>query len=222
MQAKYVFLAVASLIIVGVGLASATKVKQIGSSKNEPQSQLFSRIEEVSIAGYDSSQMEPCITADGKYLFFNDSNGPKAKSKIHLSKRVDESHFEYLGKVLGVSSDYKDLAPTIDVYGNFYFTSLREYPKTLKSLFYGKFQNESVSKVKAISGDISSRKGGWLNMDCEVSRDGNLFCYSRARFEVGGHLPVESNLYLASVEDGKIVKKNKIRTIDGKHQHKLS
>ena len=203
---KYKMLIFLFLGIIGIVIFSATGVRTIGDSREEPSVDLFKQVEPLVVEGYSENAMEPCLSADGKYLLFNDSNAPESISKIHVSRRVMDSKFKYLGKLSGVASNAKDLAPSMDDFGNIYFTSLREYPKTLKSLFCGKFENEKVLDVRAIEGDISSRIPGWLNMDCEVSRDGKLLCFSRARFEPGGHVPVESDLLLAQVIDGKVIK----------------
>lgn len=184
---------------------------------HEPVIEVFSAVEPVEIDGYSGTAMEPLISYDGEYLFFNDSNGPDAVSKIHLavrrgSKSQGKSVFDYLGKLSGTASNAKDMAPAMDRANRFYFTSLREYERSRKSLFVGNFlggpggpggqRKPRVAEVRAVTGNISSTIPGWLNMDCDVTGDGKLFCYSRARFKPGGHVPEDSDLYLANIAGG--------------------
>ena len=42
----------------------------------------------------------------------------------------------------------------MDAAGRFYFTSVREYPRTLRSVFAGDFDGQRVLRVRSVEGDI--------------------------------------------------------------------
>lgn len=174
------------------------------SVSTETSIDLFRKVEQVQISGYSETAMEPLVSPDGRYLFYNNSNEAGTKTRIHFARRLAANKFQYIGILEGSQSDSKDMAPAMDDNGTMYFTSVRDYEKTLKTLFVGSFVGEKITGVRSISGNISSRIPGWLNMDCDVSRDGRQFVYSRARFNPGSHLPSQSDLYLADIVNGDI------------------
>lgn len=164
---------------------------------NESFTDAFSVAQLVEVAGYDDHMMEPCITLDGKYLLFNNSNDGKADTHIHICKRLDNKNkFQYIGKLPGTISGSKDMAPSVDHDGNLYFTSLRTYDTDLKSLYVGKMVNNAVANVVPVAGDISPTVQTWINMDCCISADGKQMVVSRARFKAGDTVPAESDLQL--------------------------
>lgn len=121
------------------------------------------------------SKIEECKT---NYPIFyrrclDDSNEPSANTRIHLTKRVDKNKFQYVGVLSGTVSGSKDMAPSIDLKGNIYFTSLRTYDKDMHSLYVGRFDGSSVGEVRPLPGSVSPTVPCWINMDCCVSEDGN-------------------------------------------------
>lgn len=156
----------------------------------------------VNIDGYAGETMEPCITEDGKYLFFNNSNSEKVETHIHFAKRVASNRFKYLGLLPGTMSGAKDMAPSVGK-GSFFFTSTRSYDRDRKSLYAGKFENEQVTGVTAAPGEISPAGLGEINMDCCISADGDTLVIARARFEIGAVVPFASDLVLARLQNGK-------------------
>jgi len=81
--------------------------------------------------------MEPCISLDGQYQFFNNSNDDKLDTHIHFAKRLAANRFHYLGILSGTRSNKKDMAPTIDQNTHIYFTSLRSFDADHKSIYSG-------------------------------------------------------------------------------------
>ena len=161
---------------------------------NEPEDNSFSVPRPTEIQGYSEDMMEPCITLDGKYLMFNSSNQPTAKTHIHICQRLDTNIFKYIGMLQGTVSESKDMAPSVDNAGNLYYTSLKTYDQDLKSLYVGKLKDETVTGAAEVVGDISPKVQTWINMDCGVSSDGETLIVSRARFDFGSTHPAESNL----------------------------
>jgi hypothetical protein len=59
----------------------------------EPESDLYVRPEPASIEGYDGSAMEPFISPDGQYLFFNNENDPRVNTNLHFAERTGKHAF---------------------------------------------------------------------------------------------------------------------------------
>lgn len=161
----------------------------------EGKSTLYSNPEKVEIVGYDDDCMEPFITRNGMYLLFNNSNAPGVDTHLHLAKRIDKLRFQHIGVLPGSVSDNKDMAPTADVDGKLYFTSLRSYPADGHSIYAGDFADEKLDGVKAANIEIM-RAPGLINMDCDISPDGMNLIFSRARFEPLKVVPSESDLLM--------------------------
>jgi len=185
----------AMLVLVAPGCAQFYRLPQ----SNTPESFVdsYESPEIITIEGYDDDCMEPFITPDGNYLFFNNSNEAKVATHIHITKRIGNHAFRHLGILDGTLSTQKDMAPSIDSDGNFYFTSTRSYDKDLKSIYVGKLEDERVIGAKAIEGNIWPDKHGNINMDCGISPDGNTLVISRATFEFGAPGPSKSDLFMA-------------------------
>jgi hypothetical protein len=48
--------------------------------------------------------MEPSISRDGQYLFFNNSNDPSVNTNLHWAERIDDLTFQYRGEIAGVNT----------------------------------------------------------------------------------------------------------------------
>ena len=168
---------------------------QVGGSFRNPKI--------VEIVGYDSHSMEPFISRDGKYLFFNNLNDPNSNTNLYYAERINDRKFRFKGEVKGVNTPALEAVASMDKDGNFYFVSTRSYDENLLSLFRGNFRAGKVTDVKPVEG-ISWRKRGWLNMDAEISADGQTLYYTQSLFD-GGHIPVKSNIFVARNEGREFV-----------------
>ena len=151
-----------------------------------PSSNAFQNPQRVTIEGYDDDAMEPFITRDGKYLFFNNLNEPKVNTNLHWAERVDDLHFKYRGEIQGVNTPDLEGVPSMDRDGNFYFVSNRSYSKTASTLYRGKFADGVVTGVELVPG-VSLAKPGIVNFDAEISADGNTLYYVESPFSIFGH-----------------------------------
>ncbi|HME10254.1 MAG TPA: hypothetical protein VKG25_24590, partial [Bryobacteraceae bacterium] len=119
--------------------------------RSEPQSDLYIRPEPVSIDGYDGSAMEPFLSPDGRYLFFNNENDKNVNTNLHFAQRTGKLSFRYLGELPGVNSPLNsrmlDAVASLDSAGHFYFTTLREYDTTMNSLYTGDFDGKVVRNL---------------------------------------------------------------------------
>ncbi|MBY9005267.1 MAG: hypothetical protein KGD63_00755, partial [Candidatus Lokiarchaeota archaeon] len=101
----------------------------------------FSNEQKITILGYDSDAMEPYISRDDYYLFFNNYEGPNDKD-LYYAERLNSTTFQFKGEVEGVNSLSVDGNPSMDNYSNFYFISTRDYNPALgiySSIYTGKF-----------------------------------------------------------------------------------
>jgi len=149
---------------------------------------------EVRIQGYDDDAMEPFISGDNHYLFFNNRNDPPEKTDLHFAERVG-SGFVYRGKVRGVNSETMDAVASIDLKNRFYFVSLRNFIATKETLFSGVLKAESVLDISPIAG-IKAQPGDIL-FDLEVSTDGETLYYANGTFN-GGGFPTQAKIFAAS------------------------
>lgn len=140
---------------------------------------------EVTINGYIDHAMEPFISPDGQYLFFNDLNDG-VDTKLHYSTRVNDSIFNYVGELNGTkapTSPRLDEVADIDVNNFFIWTSGRDYPAEFDNLHYGIFTNGNVTNVGRLRGDFYIYSTGWILMDHGLSPDGELLYFNNARFD---------------------------------------
>jgi hypothetical protein len=168
------------------------------STSREEGTDLYGHPQPVTIEGYSGRAMEPFIAADGKTLFFNNSNEPGVDTNLHIATRLGPNAFRHVGELTGANSPVLDAVPSMDLHGRFYFTTVRQYDRDLKSIFVGQFSNGALEGVHAVEGTFSPTTPGWINMDVEISRDGATMYVSRARFEAGMPIPKESDLMVAT------------------------
>lgn len=168
----------------------------------EQVSHLYVRPQPVLIEGYAGSAMEPFISPDGRYLFFNNENDPKVNTNLHFAERMGMLSFRYRGELPGVNSAALDAAASLDIAGHFYFTTLRDYDRTMNSLYTGDFDGNAVRNLHPVPGDISPKTPGTINMDATISPDGRTLYISRAVIFPGAPAPKKSELLVARLKDG--------------------
>ena len=139
----------------------------------------------VTIEGYDGDAMEPFVSRDGKYLFFNNLNEPKVNTNLHWAERIDDLHFKYRGEMQGVNTPALEGVASMDRDGNFYFVSNRSYDQTASTLYRGKFAGGALSGVELVPG-VSLAKPGIVNFDAEISADGNTLYFVESQFSILG------------------------------------
>lgn len=169
--------------------------------KEEEQLELisdeFGDEKRVEIIGYDGDAMEPYISRDNKYLFFNNNKGPRNK-ELYWAQRVGDLKYQFKGEVVGVNSEFVDGNPTMDESGNFYFITTRDLERgDFGSVYVGKFSDGKVDNLRKVSGTVNENRKMWLNMGIEVTAKGDEMYTSYARFRVGSKHPSEGNIRYA-------------------------
>lgn len=160
-----------------------------------PLGNIWSMPERVQIEGYAGEAMEPFLSRDGRYLFFNTRNDPSVDTDIHFAIRRDDLHFVHQGALAGTHSPDLDGVPTMASDGHFCFISPRDYRQTLNSVFCGRFDGKSVVELAPQTALKTSRLGR-LIFDVELSADGQQMIFAEGSFS-GGAAPDAADLYLA-------------------------
>jgi Tol biopolymer transport system component len=154
----------------------------------------FANPQRVTLRGYRDDAMEPALSRDGRYLFFNNSNEPAANTDLHWAERIDDLTFQYKGEVVGVNTAALEGVPSMDRNGAFYFVSTRSYERTASTIYRAAFANGTLSGVELVPG-ISAQVPGRVNFDAEISPDGNTLYFVDSAFE--GGVPKTADISLA-------------------------
>ncbi len=164
--------------------ASGEDSKQPAENRNEKSGprrdeeyRAFMDPKPITIRGYEGEALDPFITRDGRYLFFNSSHFQPAKTDLHYAARVDDLAFEYKGRIGGVNTDGAlEAVSSMDRDGNFFFVSPRSFKETSSTIHRGKFKDGAVTDISPIRG-LRLDQPGQLNFDAEVSADGNTLYF---------------------------------------------
>jgi hypothetical protein len=152
----------------------------------------------VTIAGYVGDAMEPFLSRDGQWLFFNNAGGPNDKDLFYATA-VDTTTFAFQGALGGVNTAGVDGTPTMDASDGFYFVSTGAYnpPAAYDTLYGGTFDRIAgrVTGIAPLAG-LAQGSTGWVSFDVEVSPDGSTLYFSDGLFS-GHSFPDEANIAIA-------------------------
>ena len=161
-----------------------------------PAAPIFVHPERVAILGYDDDAMEPFVSQDGRWLFFNNSNDSNVDTNLHYAERVDDVTFQYRGPLAGANTGSLDGVASMDRDGLFYFMSLRNYDEAHASIFRGTFANGVLSAVEQVPGIVPTDLGK-VDFDAAISPDGNQLYFAEGVF-VFLSAPLSGNIVLAN------------------------
>ncbi len=193
MRKKYLFL-VFLVMVVAISCSNHSKLPRY---KADPE---FTNEQKVQILGYSGNAMEPFITKDDKYLFFNDlkNNGDK---DLFYAVKLSDTVFKFMGEIKGVNTSYVDANPTMDEHNNFCFISTRNLKAGNNgTIFCGKFNSGTVTDLHQIKGTVNISTPFWINMGVELSKDGNTMYVSSAKFMIGASFPHKGDIRFAVKE----------------------
>jgi hypothetical protein len=158
---------------------------------------VFTNPEPVTIEGYSQDAMEPFISPDGNYLFFNNSNSA-ATTNLYYATRIDDVTFQFQAEIAGANAGPGTLTavPSMDINNIFYFISNRSYPQTFSTIYSGMFSNGSVSNVALVQG-VSKDKLGDVNFDQCISPDGGTLYFVDGVFSGGAQVPAAATIAIA-------------------------
>jgi hypothetical protein len=125
-------------LLVPCGLAAMGSVAcgQAAPGSAAPPRAEFQSPRRVEILGYSGSAMEPFISCDGRYLFFNNRNDPGEQTDVLFAERAENDAFRFLGPVPGVNQPppVLDAVPSMNAQGELFFISTRSYETTLSTV----------------------------------------------------------------------------------------
>lgn len=145
-------------------------VAAMGPSPAAPAA--FTQPQRVTLLGYTDSAMEPFVSPDGRYIFFNNSNAADTNTNLRYAERVDDLTFQYRGPVQGANSGALDGVPSMDRNGLLYFISLRTAASTQASVYRGQFAAGALTGVELVQG-VAPKGIAMLDFDASISPDGN-------------------------------------------------
>lgn len=157
----------------------------------------FTQSQAVTIDGYSGHAMEPFLTRDGRYLFFNNRNDPADQTDLHVAKRVSDLRFIYLGLVAGANSAALDGVASLDRQGRFYFISTRDYDATGNTLWGGRLVGIGLVGTKPLLTDFTPKQPLRLNIDMEISADGDMLYVAENKWDLLRRAPATSDLAMA-------------------------
>ncbi|MBN1648457.1 MAG: PD40 domain-containing protein [Spirochaetales bacterium] len=156
--------------------------------------------EKITIQGYTQDVMEPFISRDGEYLFFNNNETQGAKKDLFYAVRVSDRVFSYVGPLAAVNTAEVDGTPSLDAADNFYFLSLGGYnpgSDEWHTVFRGTWDSDTVIG----SGPLAQLYIDTLldvYFDIEVNADGTVLYLSRGVFSTHSAVPLTADIILAT------------------------
>ncbi len=174
------------LLLCGACTVRAGDSDSIAESPDaKPKFGVFTNPQPVTIEGYSQDAMEPFISPDGNYLFFNNSNSLPT-TNLYYATRIDDVTFQFVGEIAGANGGPLTLTavPSMDINNTFYFISNRSYAQTFSTIYSGIFSNGSLSNVALVPG-VSKEKLGDVNFDQCISPDGNTLYFVDGVFTGG-------------------------------------
>ncbi|MBN1534848.1 MAG: PD40 domain-containing protein [Spirochaetes bacterium] len=153
--------------------------------------------ERIIILGYGGDAMEPFISRDGKYLFFNDNVTGSPEKNIHFATRISDAIFQYHGPLAAVNSTEVDGVPTLDSGNRLYFLSIVNYAAPeYYTLYRGTWTGSTVTGIAPLSG-LTIPTSLVFYFDIDISPDGETAYLSRGDF-TGGSPPSSADLVIAT------------------------
>jgi len=164
---------------------------------------------QVVISGYNDDIMEPFLSRDEQYLFFNDNYrdlAPPATSGKNLHYATYDASsdtFTYVGVIGPNINDDRSVqgVPTMDNNDNFYFVDTKYYdplgtPPVYVTLFTGSWTGTAVNGVVPVVG-LDFPSAGFLNFDLEISLDGQTMWFNDGFFS-GNAFPDAADIKYAT------------------------
>lgn len=152
----------------------------------------------VQIQGYSGSEMEPFISRDGLYMFFNNMNSSTVNTNIYYATAVTDSTFTYVGQLGNVDTSSIQAIPSMDINNNFFFVSPRTFTQNRESVYEGVFSSGTVNNITTVQG-ITPTFPGQYNLDAEISKDGQTLYYAQGEYNLNGP-PTTASIMIATLQ----------------------
>ncbi len=197
-----------SMLLAALVAASSTiPVAAQEKPQDNAEYQAFNNPERVAVRGYEGEIVDPFLSRDGRYLFFNTTHFDPSKTALYYADRINDLTFVYRGKIGGVNMDGVLTAVcSMDRDNNFYFISPRNHEGALATIHRGKFKDGVVTDIRPILG---LNYLGQISFDVEISADGNTLYFVDAIMsgsKIPGAGPRSAHLAIA-IRDGNTFKR---------------
>lgn len=155
----------------------------------------FGNPELVTIVGYNGDVMEPFVSRDGVYLFFNNNGSNK---DIFYGAFINATSVQYQGPIASINTAAIEGTPTTDTASRFYYVTTASYnpPTAYDTLFSGTWNGSSVTGAAAVSG-LARTTPGLVIFDIEVSSDGATVYFADGDFSGGNAFPDSADIAIA-------------------------
>ncbi|MGO9452601.1 MAG: hypothetical protein ACLQDV_16410 [Candidatus Binataceae bacterium] len=191
--------------------ADTERSSEVERAQAGTKAMAFANPQAVTIVGYSRDAMEPFLTRDGNFLFFNNSNDPSIDTNLFRASKVDDLTFRYQGEIGGVNSTALDAVASMDLNHTFYFISTRSYSTTASTIYWGSYAKGAVKGVALVPG-VSRMKPGIVDFDAEISADGNTLYFSEGVF-TGGSVPKSAQIMIAHRDGNSFTRDPNSKTI---------
>lgn len=163
----------------------------------------FRNPERVTIQSYTGDAMEPFVSRDGAYLFFNNNAGGPTDKDLFYATFVDNATFSFRGAIAAVNTPAVEGVPTLDNANTFYFVSTAGYspPASLSTLRVGTWTGTAVAGSAPVPG-LTIATPLILYFDIEVGPDNATLYLSEGDFTRGGGVPAAADIVVATRSGG--------------------
>ncbi len=160
----------------------------------------FGSPEPVAINGYSGEAMEPFLSRDGAYLFFNNAGGATDKDLFYATF-IDNTTFQFQGAIAAINTSAVDGVPTMDNTSRFYYVSTDGYGVSDNAtLRAGTWTGSTVTGSAPLTG-LTIPTPGIIYFDIEVGPDDSTLYLSEGDFRGGGGVPSAADIVVA-VDNG--------------------
>jgi len=168
-------------VLVALALAACSS-----TSATAPNVTAFANPARVTINGWSDTAMEPFLSRDGQFLFFNSSNDPSVDTNLFYARRVGDLTFNYADTLGGVNSTSLDGVASEDDAGTFYFITTRSYASGLVTLYRGAWAPAigTVVGPQPVTG-LPASAAGQVIFDAGVSPDGATMAFAEGDYSTG-------------------------------------
>jgi hypothetical protein len=166
----------------------------------------FGDAEMVNMEGYDGDIMEPFLSRDGQYLFFNDMG--EGRDIYFATYNPQSDDFTFQSSIAVVNTPSLEGVPTLDSHNRFYYISTYNYPPNNANIFdtiyVGDFDAGSASLVEnlAVVPNLDVGILGHLNFDVEVNPEGTVLYFVDGVFSGNPYPDVSNFVYAVDAGSG--------------------
>jgi hypothetical protein len=191
------FLPLSLLVLLLTGCGGGSSSPSAPSNLLSGDYTAFSNPVVVTITGYSGDAMEPFVSRDGMYLFFNDAGGPTNKDLFYATFGNDTTYL-FQGALTTINTAAVDGVPTMDNANTFYYVSTANYnpPVMYDTLYTGTWNGSTITGSVPVTG-LAIATPGFINFDVEITPDGSTLYFNDGDFTGRNSFPDAANIVTA-------------------------